>query len=331
MLTSGGAKVKPARLQHGDMVRVVAPARSLAIIGADTRAIADRRFAEMGLEVTFGEHVNVIDVFGSSPIADRVADLHAAFADQSVKAVITVIGGYNSNQLLPSLDWDLIAANPKIVCGYSDITALTCAIHARTGLVTYSGPHYSTFGMRDHFEQTYEWFRKVMFDDAPFEVVSAPAWSDDEWYFDQDSRVRMTSEGPWVITDGHATGSLVGGNLCTLNLLQGTADMPSLAGTVVFVEDDSLSFPANFDRQLTSLTQQTKFDEVAGLLIGRFQNKSAMTRELLEAIVASNRALDRIPVVGNLDFGHTDPLLTIPVGATVTVDAGAAGIKLVID
>ena len=323
--------MKPARLQHGDMVRVVAPAGSLAIISSDTRAIADRRFAELGLEVTFGEHVDVIDKFGSSPVADRVADLHAAFADPSVKAVITVIGGHNSNQLLPYLDWDLIGANAKIVCGYSDITALTCAIHAHTGLVTYSGPHYSTFGMRDHFEQTYDWFRKVMFDDAPLDVVSSPAWSDDPWYADQGSRTLIQSEGPWVIQEGHASGALVGGNLCTLNLLHGTAHMPSLAGTVVFIEDDFLSFPANFDRQLESLTQQPGFDEAAGVLIGRFQNESAMTRQLLETIVASNRKLDRIPIVANLDFGHTDPLLTIPVGGTATVDAGTAGIQLVIE
>jgi muramoyltetrapeptide carboxypeptidase LdcA involved in peptidoglycan recycling len=72
--------------------------------------------------------------------------------------LMTVIGGYNSNELLPSLDWELIRANPKIFCGYSDITALQGAILARAGLVTYCGPHWSSFGMARHFGQTLRWF-----------------------------------------------------------------------------------------------------------------------------------------------------------------------------
>jgi muramoyltetrapeptide carboxypeptidase LdcA involved in peptidoglycan recycling len=313
------------------MVKVVAPARSLAIVSPDVTAIADRRFAELGLTVTFGDHVDVIDEFDSSPIADRVADLHAAFADPSVKAIITVLGGYNSNQLLPFLDWELISANPKIVCGYSDITALTCAIHAHTGLVTYSGPHYSTFGMLEHFEQTFEWFRRIMFDDSPLHAVPSSTWSDDGWYSDQGARTLVPSDGPWVVREGTARGLLVGGNLCTLNLLQGTPHMPPLAGRLVFLEDDFLSFPANFAGQFASLTQQPGFHDVAGLLIGRFQTASGMTRDLLERIVTSNPQLGQIPIVANLDFGHTDPLLTIPVGGHATIDARSGEIpKLVI-
>jgi muramoyltetrapeptide carboxypeptidase len=115
----------------------------------------------MGLELTYGDHVDERDVFDSSSIESRVVDLHAAFAESDVAAILTVIGGFNSNELLPHLDWDLIAANPKIFCGYSDITALQNAMVARTGLVTYSGPHWSTFGMRDYFDQTLEWFQRA--------------------------------------------------------------------------------------------------------------------------------------------------------------------------
>ena len=120
----------------------------------DHTAIIEERFERLGLRLGYGEHVGVRDDFDSSPVADRVADLHAAFADPDVAAILTVIGGFNSNELLPYLDWDLIAAHPKVFCGYSDITALQNAILARTGLVTYSGPHWSAFGMRDHFGQS---------------------------------------------------------------------------------------------------------------------------------------------------------------------------------
>ncbi|MFI6792971.1 LD-carboxypeptidase [Nonomuraea sp. NPDC050383] len=109
-------------------------------------------------------------------------------------AVLTVIGGYNSNELLPFLDWELIRAHPKILCGYSDITALQNAILARAGLATYSGPHWSTFGMRDHFEQTLRWFTSVMFDTAPVTLTPASHWSDDLWFLDQGRRRQLAAD-----------------------------------------------------------------------------------------------------------------------------------------
>ncbi len=139
-------KIYPGKLKQGDEVRVVAPSRSLSIIGKEVQEIANKRFEELGLKLTFGKHVKEIDEFNSSSIQSRVEDLHEAFSDNNVKAVITVIGGFNSNQLLKYIDWNLIKDNPKIFLGYSDITALNNSIFSKTGLVTYSGPHYSTFG-----------------------------------------------------------------------------------------------------------------------------------------------------------------------------------------
>lgn len=294
----------------------------MALISPSTRAIADARLRDLGLSLSFGTHVEVADRFMSSPISDRVVDLHDAFADPEVDAVLTVIGGYNSNQLLPYLDWDLIGANPKILCGYSDITALTCAINQVTGLVTYSGPHYSTFGMRDHFDSTLRWFTEALFDDQPVPATSASSWTDDEWFLDQDQRTVRPNDGHWVLQHGHADGRLVGGNLCTLNLLHGTPWMPDLTDSVVFIEDDRESSIVTFDRDLTSLTQQPGFSTVRALLIGRFEPHLGMDRDTLAAIVRSKRELDGIPIVANVDFGHTDPLLTIPVGGQATITTG---------
>ena len=292
------------------------------MISPSTRSIADARFEELGLTLSFGQHVEVSDRFGSAPLADRVADLHDAFADPDVDAVLTVIGGFNANQLLPHLDWELIGSNPKVFCGYSDITALTCAINTMTGLVTYSGPHYSTFGMRDHFANSLRWFTEALFTDDAVVATPADSWTDDEWYVDQDQREVRPNDGHWILRSGAAAGSIVGGNLCTLNLLHGTPWMPDLNDSVVFVEDDRDSSIATFDRDLTSLTQQAGFESVRALFIGRFEPHLGMDSETLTAIVESNRALDGIPVIANVDFGHTDPLLTIPVGGHATVDAG---------
>jgi muramoyltetrapeptide carboxypeptidase len=312
---------RPAPLQRGSHVRVIAPSRSLAMISAETRAIADRRLVELGLRVSFGSHVEEVDEFVSTSVNHRVRDLHEAFADPSVDGILTVIGGYNSNQLLEALDWDLIAAHPKTLCGYSDITALTCAIHAHTGLITYSGPHYSTFGMEQHFETTRGHFVEALFHPQRRIVEHATSWTDDAWFIDQANRTIRPTDGPWVLSEGTATGKLIGGNLCTLNLLQGTSHMPSLESSVLFIEDDSLSFPENFDRDLTSLSQQPDFDGVQAILIGRFQAAVEMTRAKLQTIIDTNERLAGVPVVANLDFGHTDPILTVPIGGQAWLDA----------
>ncbi|AQZ62659.1 Muramoyltetrapeptide carboxypeptidase [[Actinomadura] parvosata subsp. kistnae] len=321
----------PTKLTRGDVVRVVAPARSRAMVTEhDHTAVIETRFAELGLTLTYGRHVDERDAFDSSSVASRLADLHDAFADPSVAAIITVIGGYNSNELLPYLDWDLIRANPKILCGYSDISALQNAILARTGLVTYSGPHWATFGMRDHFEQTLRWFTDVMFGSEPVTLSPADTWSDDLWFLDQDKRELFRNEGWWRLRPGAAEGRIVGGNLSTLSLLQGTPYMPSLDGAILVLEDDLESHPATFARNLTSLLQLPDAAGVRGLVIGRFQRATHMTRPLLEQIIATQPVLEGLPVLAGVDVGHTYPLATIPIGglAELSVSGGEASLVL---
>jgi muramoyltetrapeptide carboxypeptidase len=316
----------PPKLRRGDTVRVVAPSRSRALVlEYDHRAVIDARFAEMGLTLTYGRHVDERDDFDSSSVISRVEDLHDAFADPDVAAILTVIGGFNSNEVLPHLDWDLIGANPKVFCGFSDITALQNAILAKTGMVTYSGPHWSSFGMRDHFEQTQRWFVDTLFGTAPVELRPAPTWTDDLWFFDQDNREPLPGEGWWSLQDGTAEGRIIGANLCTLNLLQGTDSMPSLEGALLALEDDSTSNPVTFARNLTSLLQLPDASEIRGLVIGRFQRESHMTRRLLEQIVASQPTLAGLPVLANVDFGHTYPLATLPIGGTIALTVADNG------
>jgi muramoyltetrapeptide carboxypeptidase len=320
--------VVPPKLRPGSSVRVIAPSRSLAMIGAETRAEADKKLSALGLQVSFGEHAEERDEFVSSPVAARLADLHAAFADPDVDGILTVIGGFNSNQLLAGIDYPLVAGHPKVLCGFSDITALSNALYARAGLVGYSGPHYSSFGMKHHFGYTKAGFVACVMNGDPFGLAPSPTWSDDEWYLDQEDRHLETGTGWWVLQEGEAAGTIVGGNLCTLNLLQGTPYMPSLDGAVVFAEDDYRVEPPDFDRDLVSLLQQPAFTGVTGLVIGRFQKATGMTRELLTRIVAGKPELAGLPVIANVDFGHTTPTMTFPVGGTVEVRADRSGPQL---
>ena len=322
----------PRKLHRGDTIRVVAPARSRQFVAEhDHSAVIDARFAALGLRLTFADHVDERDDFESSPVASRVSDLHAAFADPQVAGILTVIGGFNSNELLPYLDWSLIAANPKIFCGYSDITALQNAILARAGLVTYSGPHWSSFGMRDHFEQTQRWFVQALLEEGAIELRPAQAWTDDLWFLDQDKRNVHPNQGWWPLRPGQATGRIIGGNLSTLNLLPGTGYMPSLGGALLMVEDDAISDADTFARNLTSLLQLPDAIGVQGLVIGRFQQASRVTRSLLEQIISRQDRLAGLPVLANVDFGHTNPLATFPIGGWADLSVGATSTMRITD
>ncbi|MBT2287917.1 LD-carboxypeptidase [Paenibacillus albidus] len=322
--------MKAAKLQTGDEIRIVSPSRSLSMISEENRALAVERLEQMGFKVSFGQNVSESDEFISSSIASRVEDLHDAFRDPQVKGILTTIGGFNANQLLRHLDYSIIAANPKRLCGYSDITALSNAIYAKSGLITYTGPHFSTFGMRHGNEYTAEYFQRLMMQTDPILVEPSGAWSDDPWYLDQEKRVFDPNVGPYSIIEGEAQGTIIGGNLCTLNLLQGTEFMPNLAGAVLFLEDDYESSPATFDRDLQSLIHQSWFGQVRGIVIGRFQRESHMTKELLTQIIATKQELQRIPVIADVDFGHTTPMITFPVGGQAVLKAAQDKVQLTI-
>lgn len=321
-------KIYPTKLKAGDEVRIVAPSRSLAIISEESRKIANNRFSDLGLKLSFGKHLEEKDEFVSSSIESRIEDLHDAFRDKNVKAIITVIGGFNSNQLLKYLDWDLIRNNPKIFCGFSDITALNNAIFAKTGLVSYSGPHYSTFGQELYFDYTLEYFKKCLLLDDPFEIIPSEQWSDDTWYKNQKERTLIKNSGFLLINEGNASGTIIGANLCTLNLLQGTEYFPGLENSILFIEDDEESLPHTFDRDLQSLIHLPSFSGVNGIVIGRFQKASEITNELLIKIIKTKKELSNLPVIANVDFGHTDPKITFPVGGEVNLIAKDGKVKI---
>ena len=321
----------PAKLRPGDEVRVVSPAVSLGFIPEYQRTLARQRFEGLGLRCSFSRNAEVLDRFDSSPVEARVSDLHEAFADPEVSGIFTTLGGYNSNQLLDYLDYDLIGANPRIFCGFSDITALATAIHARTGLVTYSGPHFTTFGMKLGIEYTTEYLQRCLMREEPFEVTPADHWSDDPWYEDQENRNFVPNPGYDVIHEGEAEGKLLGGNLGTLALLFGTPYLPELDGSLLLLEDDEEESVVTFDRHLQSLIHQPGFAGVRGLMIGRFQRASEMDLDTLWAIIGSKRELGGIPVVANASFGHTTPQFTFPIGGYGRLRAGNGVVALHID
>ena len=231
-------KIVPKKLKIGDEIRVIAPSRSMKVLKEDVINLAIKRLEEIGLKVTFGKNVMKYknEYFKCATINERIEDLHEAFKDKNVKAIITVIGGYNVNQILEYIDYKLIQKNPKIICGFSDNTALVNAIYAKTNVVTYLGVQFFSFGMKYGFEYSMEYFKKMFFENGKIEISPSKQWSNDKWLKNQEDRNFINNEGMKIINEGEAEGKIIGGNLCTLNLLQGTEYMPDLDNSILFIE-----------------------------------------------------------------------------------------------
>lgn len=294
------------KLQKGDEIRIIAPSRSLAIVRDEIFNKALFNLKNQGFHVTFSKHSSEKDDWNSSSIQSRVEDIHEAFLDNNVKAILTAIGGFNVNQILEHIDYDIIRQHPKILCGYSDITALLSAVYAKTDLVTYHGAHFSTFG----FEIEPEYTQKSFFDCVMKEdnLTLKPSQNAKEYT---------------VIQQGTCEGTIIGGNLCTFNLLQGTQFMPKADDIVLFLEDDNIMgdyFIYEFDRNFQSLLQAYGTERIKGVVFGRFDDSCKMSADVVKRII-TNKLPDDIPVLFGVDFGHVFPILTFPTGGKVRIEA----------
>lgn len=303
------------KLCPGDEVRVIAPSRNLTEVRQDVHHHAVDFWSKEGFHLTFSKNSREVDKFHSSSVASRVEDIHEAFCDPNVKMVITCLGGFNSNQLLRHLDYDLIAKHPKILCGFSDITALLNAVYARTGLITYHGPHYGSFV----FDKEANYTKKAFFDCVMKDTLISITPSD-------------TAATYYTIQPGDCEGTIIGGNLCTLNLLQGTSYMPDIRNKVLFLEDDNIMgdyFCYEFDRNLESLLQTEGAETIKGIVFGRFDDSCGLTVDTITDIIRG-KVPPHIPVVFGVDFGHVFPMMTFPIGGTVSIKTNENKTEIII-
>jgi len=305
------------RLKPGDEVRVIAPSGSWRPRRAEAYQRAQRRLESLGLTVTYGKNIQGQGHFGTAPVAERLADLHDAYHDPNVRLVIALHGGWSANGLLRDIDWKLLADNPKPMMGFSDITVLLNALYTQTARVNYLGPNFSTLGSRQLQDYTFEWFQAVVMGDVPLALERSRQWQ-------RTRRGPLSKTRPWqVLQEGQGEGVLIGGNLGTFYLLQGTASQPVFNQPfILLVEDDDEAgrySAREFDRRLESLLQLSGARKyIRGLVIGRFQPASRVTMPDVRAI-ASNMELTDIPIVADIDFGHTTPLLTLPIGGRASL------------
>ena len=309
--------ILPPRLSPGDTVGVVAPAS--ATFQTVDIAIARESLEALGLKVRIGKHVLARHGYLAGRDEDRAADINAFFADSDVRAVLPIRGGWGSSRVLPHLDYELIRRNPKVVVGFSDITALHMAIQAKTGLVTFHGPN----GMGRWDEWSLDTFKRVLFAGEAVTMENPAKLSDRNALAQTEHRVQ-------TITPGTARGRLLGGNLTVLTAIIGSPYLPSFDGAILFLEDVGEDL-YRVDRMFTQLKLAGILDRIRGFVFGtcaECEPGEGFASLTLEEIFADHIKPLGVPAWFGAMIGHQTPQWTVPVGIDAEIDAAKGTIRM---
>jgi muramoyltetrapeptide carboxypeptidase len=309
--------VRPRRLGRGDTVALVAPAS--ATFRQVDLDIARESLEALGFAVKVGGHLLDRHGYLAGQDADRARDINQCFADEQVRAVLPIRGGWGSSRVLPHLDFDVIRRNPKVLLGFSDITALLLAVHAKTGLVTFHGPN----GLGRWDEYSVDYFRRLLMDGEAITFENPRQTSDRNVLTPTENRI-------WTITSGRATGRLLGGNLTVLTGIIGSEYLPAWDGAILFLEDVDEGY-YRIDRMLTQMKLAGILSRIRGFVFGTCaecpvgEGFGGLT---LEEIFNDHIKPLGIPAWSGAMIGHQTPQWTVPVGAEVEIDAARGTIRM---
>lgn len=320
LVGSGSPIAAPRRrllppLNPGDTVALVSP--SSATDERLSLQLAQEAMQALGFKVKTGAHY--ASRYGSLAGTDagRAGDLNAMFADKQVKAIVCVRGGSGAARLLPLLDYDVMRANPKVLLGYSDITALHNAILAQTGLVTFHGPIGAGSWNRFNVDQ----FKRVFFERELMQYRNV---------VDTGDELVPRKHRTLTIAGGKARGELIGGNLSVLVGLAGSRYLPDFTGKILFLEDVEEA-PYRIDRMLTTLKLMGALDKIAGFVFGECtgcdpgEGYGSLT---LDQIFDDHIKPLGIPAYRGAMIGHISEQFIVPVGGKVEMDADAGSFRM---
>lgn len=301
--------LRPKVLRKGDTIGLISPSSHCAHPDRIEQAV--RYIEKNGYRVEPSQHLNCIDTDPAVADNHKLLDLHEMFASPRIQAVICLRGGAGASRLLKKIDYDIIAANPKILVGYSDITALSLAVYAKTGLISFSGPMLATelYGPSPYTEEHF------------WGMLTSPSYA---------LCIRNhENHAISCIRPGKAEGLLIGGNLSVLSSMIGTPFLSSFHDMLLFIED--INEPAyRVDRMFAHLSNAGLLGDCGGILLGQFTGDTETTEEeesRLQHIFRYYSKPEHMngPVMRGLSYGHIRDLMTIPVGARFSMEISSSG------
>ncbi|MEL6866887.1 MAG: LD-carboxypeptidase, partial [Bacteroidota bacterium] len=302
------------RLQPGDRIGLIAPSSSITEERFEKALVNIRN---LGFEPIPSPNAQAQQGYLAGTDEQRLQDLHQMFADDSIKGIWCIRGGYGSARLLPQIDYRLIRKNPKIIIGYSDITALLQGIYLRSGLVGFHGPAAAS----DFPDYTSRHVKALLMEPQSNYLIDMAE------EHQQSEALEYQLE---VIRSGTATGRLVGGNLSLISALAGTPYEWKIKNKIIFLEDIGEK-PYRIDRMLTQLLQATDMRKAAAIILGIFVDCQPGPRD--RSLSLSDALKDRlanlgIPVIYGMSFGHIAHQFTLPIGIKAQIDTQSAQLQL---
>jgi len=315
------------KLQKGDAIGVFSPSVPITVFCPKRTQRAKEFLNSKGYQVIEGSMFGKSDVYRSGSIKERSDEINQLIHNDHVKCMMSAIGGMNSNSLLPYIDYEAFKKNPKFVCGYSDVSAILLGIYAKTGITMLYGPALvASFGeFPPYVDETYDFFECIVNGslELPYEIPHPKYWTDE--FIDWESQVgpKERREVKLVtLSKGRATGRLIGGNLNTMSGIFGTEYMPEIKEGDILLIEDSLIDIATVERSFAHLKILGIFDKVGGIILGKHElfDDKGTNREhydvLMEVIGETS-----IPILAEYNCSHVHPMITLPIGGTVTLDA----------
>jgi len=308
--------IKPPRLREGDLIGLIAPSGHTSD-DAIQKAVA--RIESLGFKVALGNHLREVHGNYAGTVEQRLADLHGMFRDPNIKALWCIRGGSGAISLLNHIDYALVRAHPKILLGYSDITALHLALLRHAGLVTFHGPVASSTPSNYATEH----MLAVLMDPAPSYTIPMAM-----------ENARRAAEEPHyairTVHEGVASGRLLGGNLSMVAALAGTPYAADFRDSLLYLEEVNEA-PYRIDRWMTQLDLAVGFNKAAGVIVGICDNCGPGQEELsltLDETLDVHLQPLHIPAVTGYSIGHIRNQFTLPVGVRATLDTGRQTITL---
>jgi len=302
--------IKPTRLNKNSLIALIAPAGP---VEQEQIENAQNSLHQMGFRSCYNECILSRKGYLAGDDDTRLKDLHQAFENNNIDAILCIRGGYGSSRIVEKINYDLIRQNLKIFIGYSDITVLLNAIHQQTGLITFHG----VVGVSAFTEYTKTLFSRIL------------TLQENEFLIYPESEKSVET-----ITHGKATGKLAGGNLCLVTTMLGTKFQIDFNNKIVFLEDIGEA-PYRIDRMLTQLLLSGCLQNASGIILGDFKdcdinnnditNKNSLS---LDEVFKDRLGHLKIPIIKGFSFGHVKNQVIFPIGIEAEIDTSKSGIKL---
>jgi len=314
------------KLKPGDKIGIFSPSSPVTATAPKRFARAKAFLESKGFIIVEGSLTGKSDHYRSGTIKERVGELNALIKNPEVKCIMATIGGMNSNSMLPYIDYDALKKNPKPIIGYSDVTAILLGVYAKTGITTYYGPAFvPSFGEFEPFvNDTFEYFQDILITpNYPHELKKPKFWSDERLNWETFEKPKEQRPSHWqTVIPGLAAGRLMGGNLNTIGGIWGSPYMPKfLKGDILFIED-CLKDAATLERAFSFLKINGVFDLVAGIILGKHELFNDLgTGRRPQDILLEVLSDQDLPFLADFDCSHTHPMLTLPIGSFIELDA----------